>query len=108
MDLTQSIKKSEEWLNGFCRKLEDYWRANKTKQNRIRTVIVAMNKMDKVSEETVSIRRKAFQKIIDNELREARGKMLGDIILMSIIMVTNPKGTAYTDDLIKHLAKSLN
>ena len=108
MDLTQSLSKSEEWLYGFCRKLEDYWRANKTKANRIRTIILALNKIDKVDEEVIKTRRKVFQKILDAELRDTRGIKLKNIRIMPSVMVTNSKQTAFADDLIKHLAISLN
>jgi GTPase SAR1 family protein len=108
MDLTQPLKKSEEWLYDFCRKLEDYWRSHKAKVNRIRTIVLVLNKIDKVDYEMIKTRRKAFQKILDAELRDTRGSKLKSVRIMSVVMVTNPKQTILADDLIKHLAMSLD
>jgi len=67
-----------------------------------------MNKRDKVSDKKVEAGKAAFRKILDAELRDARGQMIDEIPIMPCIMVTNPEGTKAVDSLIAHLAKTLS
>lgn len=107
MDLSNSLKSSSEWLTEFCQRLETFWRVNKQKRNRVKSIILVLNKTDKVDKKTVEARVNAFNKIINSELKEARGKMLDEIAVMPTVMVTNLNGTKSTDSLIRHLAKLL-
>jgi len=111
-DLTSPIKGGPDraataWLLEFCRRLEAQWRAKGRKGNRIKTVILVLNKMDKVDPKRVELRKKDFRKILDAELREARGQMIEEIAIMPCVLVTNPDGTKAVDGIIAHLAKAL-
>ena len=103
----ESDRASAAWLSDFCKRLEARWRAKGRRANRIKTMILIMNKRDKVDIRRVTSRKKEFQKILDSELREARGQMLNDIAIMPCTLVTNPDGTKSVDGVIGHLAKSL-
>ena len=70
-------------------------------------MIVIMNKLDKVDETKADARRKQFRKLVDAEIRDARGQMLDEIAIMPCALVTNPQGTKLVDSVIAHLAKSL-
>lgn len=107
IDLTCPLKKSGEWLTEFCGRLETHWRVNKNKRNRVKSIILVLNKTDKTDAKTVESKMKAFQKIINAELKEARGKMLDEIAVIPTVMVNNPNGTNSADSLIAHLAKTL-
>lgn len=107
MDLSKPLKTSSEWLTELCKRLETYWRTNKRKRNRIQSIILVLNKKDKVDAKAIASRKKSFQKILDSQLKDARGKMLDDIAIMPTVIVTNPDNTKSVDNLIAHLAKSL-
>jgi GTPase SAR1 family protein len=110
-DLTSPLRgerSSREWLFEFCKRLESKWRVERgRKTNRIRSMILVMNKRDKVDERREQAIRTAFRKILDVELKEARGEMLDEIAIMPCTLVTNPKGTKMADSVIAHMAKSL-
>lgn len=107
MDLSKPHKSSVEWLEELCRRIENQWRANKRKRNKIQSIILVMNKKDKVDTKMIETRKKAFKKILDSELKDARGKMIDDIVIVSTVMVTNPNETKSVDSLIADLAKAL-
>ena len=107
MDINRPLKPAGEWLTEFCKRLETYWRANKHKSNRVKSIILVLNKTDKTNAKTVESRKKAFQKILDAELRDARGTMTGEILVVPTVMVNNAEGTKSADGLINHLAKAL-
>lgn len=111
-DLTSPLKgepdrASAAWIFEFCRRLEALWRTKKRRSNRIKSMLVVMNKADKVDAKQVESRRKEFRKILDSELREARGEMIEEVAITPCTMVTNPEGTKSVDSIIAHLAKAL-
>jgi hypothetical protein len=111
-DLTRPLQgeshhSSATWLLEFCKHLESRWRVKRGRGNRIRSIIIVLNKSDKVDIKKVENRRKLFRKITDAELRDARGQMLDEIAIMSCTLVTNPEGTKLADSIITHLAKAL-
>ncbi|HEY0605976.1 MAG TPA: hypothetical protein VGD58_23835 [Herpetosiphonaceae bacterium] len=95
------------WLLEFCRELESNWRIKGKRGNRVKSIILVMNKLDKVTEDVVTSRKTKFQGILNTELREARGRMLSEIAIMPCSLVTNPQGTKAVDAVIAHLAKTL-
>lgn len=111
-DLTRPLKGVSEqasgiWLQEFCRALESRWRADRKRKNRIRSIILVANKYDKVDEKKLSSCKDFYRKILDAELREARGRMLDEIAITPCVLVTNPDGTKTVDGVIAHLAKAL-
>lgn len=111
-DLTQPLRGKSElasaiWVQSFCRRLEELWRASKKRNNRVRSIILVMNKWDKVDEKKVASCKQAFRKIVNAELRGARGQMLSDIAIVPCTLVNNPEGSKAVDSLIAHLAKAL-
>ncbi len=111
-DLTRPLKGDSErasavWIREFCLALEARWRANRKRKNRITTIILVMNKSDKAEEKKIASWKQAFRRIVDAELREARGQMLEEIAIIPCALVTNPEGTKAVDSLIAHLAKAL-
>jgi hypothetical protein len=94
-------------LREFCKRLETKWRASGKKNKKLRSVIVVLNKRDKATSEKERQCREAFRKIIDAELREARGSMMADIIYLPCVLVTNPEGPKAVTKLITKLAKAL-
>lgn len=112
IDLTTPLKGSPDrassaWLSEFCKRLDSLWRAKGRKSNRVKSIILVMNKVDKSTIRKVDARRKEFRKILDTDLREARGQMIDEIAIMPCAVVTNPEGTKAVDSVIAHLAKAL-
>jgi GTPase SAR1 family protein len=107
MDATLPLKTSTDWLTEFCKKLESHWRVKGIKKNRIKSIVLVLNKKDKVEAKTMSAKTKSFKKILDSELKDSRGKMLDDVVIITTVMVNNPDGTKSADGLISSLAKSL-
>ena len=95
------------WLEAYCKRLEAQWRAKGKRGNRTKTMIVIMNKADKVEASVIETHRKRYREIIDTQLRDARGKMLEDIAILPCVTVNNPNGTKSVDAVISHLAKAL-
>lgn len=112
LDLTSPLngkdsdRASAAWLEEFCKHLESKWRAKKRKNNRVKTIILILNKLDKFKG-NMDRYRKTYRKILENELREAKGQIIEDILALPTISVTNEKGTKYLDTVIENLAKSL-
>lgn len=107
IDVNRPLKPSSEWLVEFCKRLETYWRTNKHKGNRVKSIILVLNKKDKTNAKIIESRKKAFQKILNAELKEAKGSMMDDVVVIPTAMVNNPDGTKSADGLIAHLAKAL-
>lgn len=103
----ESDRTSGAWLLEFCNHLEAAWRVKGGKGNRTKSMIVIMNKRDKVNAQELIDRRIQFRKILDTELREARGRTLNEIAIMPCTLVSNPNGTKEVDSVIAHFAKAL-
>ena len=111
-DLTRPLRGDSDraaaaWLQEFCRTLERHWRIQRRQHNRVKSIILVLNKRDKVDEKTVAQRKAIFRKILDVELREACGQMLEEVAIMPCTLVNNPDGTKAVDSVIAHLAKTL-
>lgn len=100
-------KSSAVWLVEFCKRLNEQWRAKGKRGNRIKTITVVMNKADKVDTQVVNTYRKKLQDIVDNELHEAKGKMLESVTVLPCSVVINPNGTRAVDAVISHIALAL-
>lgn len=112
-DLTDSATKPVDapgiWLRDFCRHLETLWRRDgRKRRNRIKVMIVVMNKSDKIKDmQILKDRQDLLQRIIDTELRDARGRMIEEITVMPCALVPNPKQEEEAQNIILHLAKGL-
>ncbi|HEY1351547.1 MAG TPA: GTPase domain-containing protein [Ktedonobacteraceae bacterium] len=112
-DLADSARKPDDapdiWLRDFCRHLETLWRRDGRKsRNRAKVIVVVMNKSDKIQDpQVLKDKRKMFCKIIDTELRDARGKIEDEIAVLPCALVINPKKDEEAQNIILHLAKGL-
>lgn len=112
LDVTTSLAgKSERstvgWLRAFCKRLEAQARVTPKKVQRLKSLIVVLNKADKADSARMDKYTRAIEKVLDQELRDARGKMIDEIVIVPCISVTNPEGTGPLDRLISLLAKAL-
>jgi GTPase SAR1 family protein len=117
LDLTKDLegepdRASATWLKRFCKRYEAKWRVDRKRKSRLQAMIVIMSKADRVDQAVMAERRNAFQKTLNDELRDAKGKILGDIPVLPCSMVantiTNPSGTKMMDAVIAELAKTVS
>ena len=95
------------WLREFARRLETRWGVRGRKRNRLRCMIVVLNKADKVSADRIEKYKATLRRIVQDELHDARGGMLEEVAIMPCILVTNTQGTRPADSVIAYLAKAL-
>ncbi len=96
---------SATWLDEFCQEYEHHWRGRTNR--RLKSVIVVMNKLDRLCEPGLPVRRARYRQIIRDEFRNCRGRMESPISFMPCVMVTNPDGTKLVDQIIAQLARDL-
>lgn len=105
IDLTDP-ENSYAWLNEFCDRLEDFWRG--TRNEVIESIIVIMNKMDKVSSEVIEEWEVKFFESVSKKLSFARGNVTAnELLIKPCCVVSNPNGTKYVDEIIIRLANNL-
>jgi signal recognition particle receptor subunit beta len=112
LDLTAPLegeadRASGEWLKQFCERLDQRWQGQKPQRNRLRSVIVAMNKMDLVDAAVVTTNEKRYKEIMSQSFRAAKGPNTDDVVFRRSIMVENPDSTKWVDAILVDLASSL-
>jgi hypothetical protein len=70
-------------------------------------MIVVMNKQDASTPAAASAAEAEYRKILDEELRDARGRISREIPIMPSIAVNTSYGTELIDAVIRQLAQSL-
>jgi GTPase SAR1 family protein len=99
---------SGAWLRRFCKRYETLWRANpKNKKNRVKAIMVLMNKADKLDQGTIPERTKEYRDIVDSELKDAKGKITGSVGVFPCSVVTNPEGEKLVNRVVDHLTKAV-
>jgi GTPase SAR1 family protein len=111
LDLTTPLdgepdRASGAWLLRFCKRYESKWRVDRKRNNRLNSIIVVMNKADKVDEPTIAVHAKAYRDTVERELKDAKGRMSNGVATMPCSVVENPKGTKLVDSVIAQLAKA--
>jgi hypothetical protein len=113
LDLTTPLdgepdRASGAWLQTFCRRFEVKWRVNnKRKRNRLTSLMVLTSKFDKVPAADSETRKMRYREILNNELREGRGKMRGDIKIVECVMVRTMHQRKFLDRAIAELAQDV-
>jgi hypothetical protein len=95
------------WLRDFCSEADIRAHATKAKKNRLRVFIVALNKADLVSEEILAQRQAAFEQIVDDRWRTARGQHHADPMFRRCVAVQNDDGTRWVDAILVDVAKAM-
>ena len=95
------------WLKEFSNRLETHWRTEKSQINKLKAMMVLMNKIDKSTPTKIDQYREMLRNVANSELRDARGKMKDPIAFVPSCLVTNKKGTKSVDSAIAQLAKKL-
>jgi energy-coupling factor transporter ATP-binding protein EcfA2 len=107
LDLSAPLHGSDgtaDWLTAFCTRLDQCWQSAKQSRNRLRSVIVAMNKLDLVDRSVVVEGEKVFKDIVAQHFKAARGRNMDDVVFRATVMVDNPDGTKWVDAVLVDLA----
>jgi GTPase SAR1 family protein len=96
---------SDAWLSAFCTVYERRWLKSRV-ENNLKSLIIAMNKMDKVTPDHMEQHHTRYREII-RHLQHSRGETMEPILLMQSIAVENPRNTYYLDQIITELARTL-
>jgi GTPase SAR1 family protein len=99
-------RSSGEWFRKWCQRLEALWRSAK-KKSPLKSLVVALNKVDKAGEKPLARYKKECEKIIREELHDALGGILDPIPVLPCILVTNPKKTDLVDEVIITVVKAM-
>ena len=105
------IRSTATWLEDFFSKLDQRWQGKKPSRNRLRSVIVVLNKMDIADKPRVDEYEKRYRAIVKENFHTAHGPRLGDVHFRRSIMVEdpvkNPGGTKSIDAILVDMAQSL-
>ncbi len=93
-----------EWMTEFFSRLDQRWQGVKPRRNRLRSVIVALNKRDLVDAATITEHEKACKDIVMQHFKAARGPQTHDVVFRQSVMVDNPDGTKWVDAILVDLA----
>jgi putative ribosome biogenesis GTPase RsgA len=99
---------SAPWLRNFCVQAEQRALGVKAKKIRLRSVVVALNKADLVSEQELKQCEKAYKQIMGQHWKIAAGPSGGIPAFRKCIAVANDEGTQWVDAILVHVAKKLS
>jgi hypothetical protein len=100
-------KSSATWLAEFCTQLEKRWQAASRRKNKLISMVLILNKKDKVDDDIVAKRTKHLRKILEGQLKQALGAMVEPVAILPCSSVINPDGPLWIDAVIMHIAKEL-
>jgi signal recognition particle receptor subunit beta len=105
LDLTNAD--SPGWFEEFCIRLDQGWQNARRRRNRLRSVVVALNKTDLVDDPTISDQETRYREIASRHWTAARGPHMDDVVFMPSVMVQNPAGASSVDAIVVRLVKAL-
>jgi len=94
------------WLTNFCIRFDQRWLADPGR-NRLRCVIVAMNKMDLVPADAMTTAERAYKQIMAQHWKASRGPHTDEPLFRPAVTVENPDGMKWVDSILVDLATSL-
>jgi GTPase SAR1 family protein len=97
------------WLRKFCRAAEQLAREARPRRNRLRTVVVALNKADKVSDDEFREKERRCLELLDENWRASPSGAPDPSLLkcISVIAPDRPDGTRWIDAVLSDIAISL-
>jgi GTPase SAR1 family protein len=107
LDDPNDFRSSARWLREFCQRAEQEAHKHKAKRNRLRGVIVAMNKADLVDDEALSRAADTYREIMVQQWRAARGTRSADPLYRKCIAVETGDHTRWVDAILVDVTKVL-
>jgi hypothetical protein len=108
LDDPNDYRSSARWLRQFCAKAEQRALGMKAKKNRLRSVIVAMNKADLVNDATLLGNERAYREVMDQHWKLAGGLRASDPLFRKCIAVANKDGERWVNAILVDVAKKLS
>jgi signal recognition particle receptor subunit beta len=112
LDLTTPLddddpRYSAAWLRRFCRAAEQRAFRMRPRRNRLRSIVVAMNKADKVDGVELQRRERVFRGIMEQDWLIAGGSHAIEPRFRPCIAVENDEKTRWVDAILVDVAKGL-
>jgi len=95
------------WLREFCKQFDYRWLQAQDRRNRLRSIIIVMNKLDLVDAPQLEAHENRYREVMGDEWRSARGPQTDDPTFRRCVMVENPDGTKWVDAVLVDMATSL-
>lgn len=112
LDSTKPIKGKPDrgslaWLDEFVEQFEDLWSVKgKRKKNRLKSLTVVFNKVDKDAHNKLEKNRSKFRSVL-RRLTHSKGSRVKRIRIMPCIAINNSEGTKFIDAIITSIAKDI-
>jgi hypothetical protein len=108
-------RESEKWLEEFLQRLDRNWNGQRVKKNRLKAIVIVLNKTDKLcpsdqsqSPGTVAIDvENELRSIVAREFKAARPPAVHYVPFKRCIMIANPEGTKWIDAVVVEIARTL-
>lgn len=113
LDLSRPLEGDDEatasaaWLRNFCARFDQLSHGMKPKRNRLRVVVIMMNKMDLVAPDVVVASEATYRAVMRDQWRASRGPHTGEPLFRKSVLVENPDGTKWVDKVLVDLATAL-
>ena len=109
LDGTHTCKQLAEWMDPFCERLDHLLREDKRVARKLRGIVVALNKRDRVRRTTdYDARKRQVRSCLVNGLSEVLGRQFAkSISTLPTVAVQSKHGTTMLDALIRKIARQL-
>jgi signal recognition particle receptor subunit beta len=95
-----------QWVETFCSSFEREWLGGVNET--IQSIVVVINKRDKVDADFVDFWQPKFKKLVVEKLNCARGRLDDNYInAMPCVLISNPEQTKYVDAIVTKVALDL-
>ena len=91
----------------FFQRLDQLWQGRNPKRNRLLSVVIILNKIDKLEDPKKIDIEKRLREITETHFRAARPKAVTSVRFKPCIMVENAAGTKYVDAILIDIALDL-
>lgn len=95
------------WFTDFCDHLSDAMVKHPEAADKLKCILVVLNKKDKSNPADIQAREAVFQDILDKNLKRGWGTRVQSIKMMPCVLVSNSENVAPVDGVIRALARCL-
>jgi hypothetical protein len=100
-----------DWLGRFFERLDERWRdvRPKLRRNRLRSVVVAMNKLDLLedADAVVAEYEPSLRATVEQHFKAAKGPKTDDVLFRRSVMVESPAGDRWINAILVDVAESM-
>jgi GTPase SAR1 family protein len=97
-----------EWFQEFSIRLDQRWQGARRRRNRLKFVLVALNKIDKLDPATdITETERAYREIAQQHWKAARGARMDDVMFRRSVLVRNTDDDELAREIVVALVKAL-